>query len=76
VNVVWDSESAAREFVREFKLSFPVGRDASAAIGTPYRVDATPANVFIDRAGVLVERKTGGLSQEEFERRIEKLLAG
>jgi len=37
-------------------------------------VDATPASFFIDRQGILVERKVGGISQEEFERRIEKLL--
>ncbi len=76
MNVVWDSEAGARKFVEEFNLPFPVGRDASAAIGTPYKVEATPTSAFVDRNGVLVERKTGGLSQEEFEQRIEKLLAG
>ncbi len=78
VNVGWDKEAAARKFVEEYRLPFPVGRDSDTAIGTPYQVDATPANFFIDRKGVLVERRVGtfeGDLESEFARRIEKLLA-
>ncbi len=51
-----------------------MGRDSSASIGTPYRVEATPTTYFIDRNGVVVERKEGELGKEEFEKRIEALL--
>ncbi len=75
MNVVWDTDSGARRFVESYKLPFPVGRDSSAKIGTPYRVDATPTTYFIDRNGIVVERKEGEMGKEEFERRIESLLA-
>jgi len=78
VNATWDKEPAARKFVEEFRLPFPVGRDSGGAIGTPYRVDAVPASFFIDKKGILVERLTGspeGDLEAEFSRRIEKLLA-
>jgi hypothetical protein len=72
--VHWDSDAGARQFVDRHRLPFPVGRDGGAAIGTPYGVDATPASMFIDRNGILVEQKTGGMDEGEFEQRIGKLL--
>jgi peroxiredoxin len=78
VNVVWDKDAPARKFVEEYRLTFPVGRDSSGAIGALYRVDATPASFFIDKKGVLVERADGafeGDPEDAFSRRIEKLLA-
>jgi peroxiredoxin len=78
VNVGWDKEPAARKFVEENRLPFPVGHDSSAAIETAYKVDSTPSNFFIDKNGVLVERKIGtfeGDLESEFSQRIEKLLA-
>ena len=78
VSVVWDKDSAARKFIEDYRLPFPVGRDASGAIGGAYRVDATPASFFIDRKGVLVERLDGspeGDLEAQFSRRIERLLA-
>lgn len=75
VNVVWDTDAGAREFVARHKLPYPVGRDSSAAAGTPYGVEATPTTLFIDRSGILVTRKTGELDAAEFEQRIERLLS-
>jgi peroxiredoxin len=78
VNVGWDSEPAARKFVEEHRLLFPVGHDSSATIEAAYKVDSTPSNFFIDKNGVLIERKIGtfeGDLESEFSRRIEKLLA-
>ena len=78
VNASWDKDAAARKFVEEHRLPFPVGRDASAVLGSLYRVDATPASFFIDTKGMLVERLNGspeGDLESEFSRRIEKLLA-
>ena len=78
VNATWDKDAAARKFVEEYRLPFPVGRDSSGAIGTRYRVDAVPNHFFIDKKGILVERLNGspeGDLEAEFSRRIEKLLA-
>ena len=68
----------ARKFVEEYRLPFPVGHDTNAAIGTPYEVESTPSNFFIDKNGMLVENKIGafeGDMEAAFSSRIEKLLA-
>jgi hypothetical protein len=78
VNVVWDKDAGAQKFAENYRLPFPVGRDASGVIGGAYRVDATPASFFIDKKGVLVERLNGspeGELESAFSRRIERLLA-
>jgi peroxiredoxin len=78
VNAVWDKDAAARKFAEDYRLPFPVGRDASGVIGGAYRVDATPASFFINRKGVLVERLDGspeGELEGAFSRRIERLMA-
>ena len=78
VNATWDKDAAARKFAEEHRLPFPVGRDSSGAIGSLYRVDATPASFFINKNGTLVERVDGspeGDLETEFSRRIERLIA-
>lgn len=76
--MTWDKDAASRRFAEEYRLPFPVGRDSSGAIGSLYRVDATPASFFIDKTGKLVERLDGspeGDLETEFSHRIEKLIA-
>ena len=78
MSVSWDNESSARRFAEEYRLPFPVGHDTKAVIGIPYEVESTPSTFFIDKNGVLVERKIGafeGNMEAAFSSRIEKLLA-
>ena len=74
VNVQWDKEQLARTFVEVYKITYPVGRDASGSIGALYAVDATPTSLFIDKAGRLVEQNVGELDEAEFVKRIDALL--
>jgi cytochrome c biogenesis protein CcmG/thiol:disulfide interchange protein DsbE len=74
--VNWDKEADAKRFVEQYRLPFPVGRDADGRIGSLYGMEATPTSVFIAKDGKLVERHEGGLEEADFEHRIEKLLAG
>ena len=76
VNISQDEEQAARDFVEKYKLTFPVGHD-TGDISRRYAVKAVPimsTMIFIDRAGNLVERYVGELTEEEFLQRIEDLL--
>jgi protein-disulfide isomerase len=61
-------------FMGVYKVTYPVGRDASGSIGKMYGVEATPTSVFIDKAGRLVEQYEGGLDEAEFRQRIDALL--
>lgn len=74
INVSWDKDQLARMFMGVYKVTYPVGRDASGTIGKLYGVEATPTNVFIDKAGRLVERHEGGLEEADFRQRIDALL--
>lgn len=74
VNIYWDKERPAKKFVEEYRLPFPVGRDADGKIGTLYGVEATPTSLFIAKDGKLVERHEGGLEEAYFEQRINSLL--
>jgi peroxiredoxin len=72
--VNWDKEADAKRFVEQYRLPFPVGRDADGWIGSLYGMEATPTSVFIAKDGKLVERHEGGLEEADFERRISSLL--
>ena len=74
INAQWDKEQLARTFMEVYKVTYPVGRDATGTIGKLYDVDGTPTNLFIDKAGRLVEQHVGGLSEAEFVKRLEPLL--
>ncbi len=75
VSTVWDKDAAARPFVEDYKLPYLVGRDGDGKIGALYNVDATPNTFFIDKGGVLRHRVEGEMTEADFEREIEKLLA-
>lgn len=74
INVSWDKEQLARTFIEVYRVTYPVGRDASGAIGGLYGIEATPTSVFIDKAGRLVERHEGALDEAGFRRRIAAML--
>ena len=76
INVIWDKADDAKRFVEKYHLPYPVGLDASGAIGGAYGVDATPATFFIDKGGVVRARQDGEGSEAEIAKRIEALLAG
>ena len=74
INVSWDKDQLARMFMGVYKVTYPVGRDASGTIGKLYGVEATPTSVFIDKGGRLVELHEGGLEEADFRQRIDALL--
>ena len=74
INVQWDKEQLMRTYLEVYKITYPVGRDASGTIGAEYQVDATPTTLFIDKAGRLTEQYVGGLEEAEFVKRIDALL--
>lgn len=74
VNVTSDKEPAARDFVKRYKLTYPVGRDVTGDIMWRYAVTGTPTVFYVDKAGKLVGRHAGEMKEADFRKRIEKLL--
>jgi cytochrome c biogenesis protein CcmG, thiol:disulfide interchange protein DsbE len=74
INAHWDKEQLVRPFMDVYKVTYPVGRDATGSVGKLYGIEATPTSLFIDKAGRLVEQHVGGLEEADFRQRIEALL--
>ena len=58
----------SRQFVTDFKASWPTVIDPDKAIRTAYRVAARPQTYFIDRQGIVRVIQVGQLSDADFER--------
>ena len=71
---VQDTETKAREFVKEFQVSFPTGIDMTGVIRDSYRVYGLPTTFFIDREGKIDYLHVGGVNEELLKYELEKLL--
>jgi cytochrome c biogenesis protein CcmG/thiol:disulfide interchange protein DsbE len=78
VNMTYqDSPNAARSFVREFDLSFPVPLDETGEVGKGYLMRALPSTFFIDREGIIQTVIIGGpMSETTLQSAIEALFEG
>ena len=61
-----------KAFVKEYKLTFPVGRDAGMA--EQFRIKGVPITLFIDKSGQVRQRHLDKISFEELQAGIEELL--
>jgi peroxiredoxin len=48
-----DTWGASRGFLQRYKITYPVGRDESGAVGRTYRVVGIPTTYFIGRDGTI-----------------------
>ena len=74
VNVNWDNEQDAREFVEKYGVSYPVGRDATGDIGRRYKVEGTPTSLLINKDSTLFGRADGAMTEADFIQNIDALL--
>lgn len=69
-----DPPEPARQFVAEFKATWPTVVDPDESIRRAYRVVARPFTWFIDRTGVIRARQIGGpMTDQEFQRHYDKI---
>ena len=54
-----ESSATARDFAISNKLSFPVLLDTQAEVAREYGVSGIPTTLFIDKDGIIKERKVG-----------------
>ena len=62
---VMETPEAARAFRDEFGLTFPILLDEVGQVTRRYLVTGTPTSLFIDREGVIVERRLGYMDEAE-----------
>lgn len=58
---IQDTEAAAREFIKEFGITYPNGRDASGRIAIDFGVWGIPETFFIDATGRITYKQVGTL---------------
>lgn len=70
------SETTVRDFAVKNKLDFPVFIDADRTTVRKYKVFGQPNAFFIDKGGIVIERKFGKIDwlSAESRRKIEELL--
>lgn len=78
VAVAVDELDAARAFVNDFGIGFPVliGQDDAIAVGRQYgnRIGALPYTVIIDRAGFIRETRRGEVTGDELDAWLQRYL--
>jgi cytochrome c biogenesis protein CcmG/thiol:disulfide interchange protein DsbE len=56
-------ESAIRDFMQRYGMTYPVWRDPSESVSATFLVIGVPATFLIDRGGVLRWKKTGPIAR-------------
>jgi cytochrome c biogenesis protein CcmG/thiol:disulfide interchange protein DsbE len=69
-----DQEDKAREFVKRFNKTFPIGLDPGSKIAIEYGVYGVPETFFIDREGRIAYKNIGEINAATIRREIEKQL--
>lgn len=70
-----DTESAAREYLKRFDVTYPNGPDEGTLISQTYRIQGVPETFFINRNGEIVNLKIGPLKWDELATQLDKLVA-
>ena len=73
---VQDNETSAREYVAEFGITYPNGRDTDGTITVEYGVVGLPVTFFVGRTGVVERRWVGAISETRLVAWVEELLLG
>lgn len=59
------TDDAIRTFMSEFRMTYPIWRDADERISTQFLAVGVPATFLIDKRGVLRWRKTGPIAPND-----------
>ncbi len=73
VDLLDHDRALAQAFVAEFKVPYPSLYDDAGSLAAAYQIDSPPSFVFIDQAGVVVNRYPGEASQAHLENLVQKL---
>lgn len=57
-----DTDQASMQFLKEFEVTYPNGRDESGKIGVDYGTWGIPESFFIDPQGRITYKHVGGIS--------------
>ena len=73
---IQDSEGDARDYLEEFDVTYPNGRDGDGRITVEYGVIGLPVTFFVDRNGVVQRRWVGAIREGRLKAWVDELVAG
>ncbi|MBI4306990.1 MAG: TlpA family protein disulfide reductase [Chloroflexi bacterium] len=73
---IWDSDSGARQYLRQFGITYPNGPDPKGRIAIDYGVTGIPEKYFIDPHGVVLKKFIGPMNEQRLEQVLDELLRG
>ncbi len=73
---IQDKEEDARQFLREFGITYPNARDASGRAAIDYGVWGIPETFVIDRTGRIIYKHVGALGWATITARLDDALRG
>lgn len=69
-----DTQTKARAFVKEHRLTFPTGLDTEGTIKESYRVFGLPMTIFVDRTGLIGYTHAGMATEDLLRHELEKII--
>jgi cytochrome c biogenesis protein CcmG/thiol:disulfide interchange protein DsbE len=69
-----DTEPKAREFIKQFNITYPNGPDVGSNIYRQFRAKGVPETYFIDQQGVIRLVVVGPVNERQLTNTIEELL--
>ena len=67
---IWDTTKTCEQFLGDYAVAYPTGRDAEGAILVDYGVKGIPEKFFIDAEGRVVRKFAGPVREEDVFRDI------
>ena len=71
-----DNEDAARDFLDEFSISYPNGRDPGGKIAIDYGIWGLPESFVIDRGGRISYKHVGAIGRDTITAKIDEARRG
>lgn len=69
-----ENPERVKKYLDKFNITFPVAIDIQDKIQQKYSVLLKPTTYFIDKNGIIIDKKYGALSSDELNEKAEKLL--
>lgn len=71
---IMDTDTAARDFVKKYGLTFPVGLDKEQDLKSALGVYGLPTTFFIDGNGLITYTHSGAVTEELIKHELDKIL--
>lgn len=71
---IWDNDTAARAFLRDFGITYPNGPSPRGEIAVEYGVTGVPETYFINKDGVLTHRWIGPITEAQLASILDQIL--